>query len=186
MTRNEIIEAFENTKHFNISYWTKTLKQRAGLLASGLPNPHRAGGYYPDHSTISLEKSLFAAYWSLFESGNVKPGFKCFTTPIPGIAGTIDLKTMNPASLLSIGDFKNTGFANLYFESDREVLADETTVIVSLKSASWNVVTFFPGTPIQGRKIPLKQMIKKEISVHHAINMGFTHAKLIELSIKKD
>ena len=186
MTRIEIIEAFENTKYFNKMYWIKTLNQRAGLLPNGAMNPNRAGSYYPNHSSPSLEKSLIAAYWSPFDSENVRPGFKCFSTAMPGISGIIDLNTLAPTSTLKMGDIKKTGYANLYIESGREVLVDATTVIISQKSASWNVVTFFPGNPIQGIKIPWQQISKNEVSVSEAKDLGFTHAKMIKSSMKND
>ena len=186
MTRIEIIEAFENTKYFNKIYWSNTLNQRAGLIANGAPNPNRAGSYYPNHSPISLDKSLLAAYWSPFDSENVRPGFKCFSTPMPGISGILDLDTLTPDSILKIGDFKKTGYANLYVESQRELLADTTTLIISRKSASWNVVTFFPGNPIPGKKIRLQQIPKNAISVSEAKFLGFTHAKMIKASMKND
>jgi len=181
MSRTEIIEAIENTKHFNASYWAQALKQRAGLLDNGEPNQHRAGGYYPEHNSKNLETSLLKAYWEPLASDHVRPQFRSFTTPLTGILGVIPLKEMDPKVHLRIDDFKDTGYANLYYQSDLEILADYTTLIISQKKTSWKVITFFPGKPIQGQKIIRSSLSKNSISAEDAIQLGFTHAKLTKI-----
>jgi hypothetical protein len=182
MSRTEIIEAIENTKHFNATYWAKALKQRAGLAKNGEPNQNRAGGYYPEHSAEDLEAYLLKAYWEPLASEHVRPEFRSFTTPLPGILGIICLKELDPKVQLRIDDYKNTGYANLYYQSDLEILADETTLLISQKATSWKVITFFPGKPIQGQKIIRSSLKQSSISAGDAIQLGFGHAKLTKIS----
>ncbi len=181
MSRAEIIEAIENTKHFNANYWARALKQRAGLLDNGEPNQNRAGGYYPEHSAEDLESCLLKAYWDPITSEHVRPEFRSFTTPLPGILGIIPLKELDPKVQLRIDDYKNTGYANLYYQSDLEILADETTLIISQKATSWKVITFFPGKPIQGQRIIRSSLKQSSISAGDAIHHGFGHAKLTRI-----
>ena len=64
-----------------------------------------------------------------------------------------------------VRDPKKTGFAQLHYQSNKEEMADETTIIVSKKHTSWKVVTFYPGKPIEGKKIPIEEVKSESISV---------------------
>lgn len=184
MSREIILEAIENTKHFNAKYWEKSIKQRAGLWFNGYPNSFRAGSYYPELNPEEVEKALLQAFWTPLKSENVRPDFETFTTPLPGLLGVVPLHQLPADTELKVDDRKETGFAHLTFTSDQQVLADDTTIIISKKATSWKVVTFFPGLPVEGQNIPLSSITKETLSSKEAIEMGFKHAKLVKKTKK--
>ena len=181
MIRTEIVDAIHTTQHFNPVYWAKTLQQRAGLNENGDINEHRAGSYYPDYNSTQLEAALLMAFWEPFHSDHVRPIFKTFTTPLPGLLGIVELRNLSPTTNVMVRDPKKTGFAQLHYQSNKEEMADETTIIVSKKYTSWKVVTFYPGKPIEGKKIPIEEVKSESISVKNALEIGFTHAKLVKI-----
>jgi hypothetical protein len=182
VSKEIVREAIENAKHFNGEYWKKALLQRAGLWTDGTPNKTRAGSYYPDFDPETLEQMLMQAFWKPVKSDNVRPKFQAYTTPLPGMLGVVPLDKLPADTVLRVDDRKHTGYAHLTFLSSDEILADDTTIIVSQKSATWKVVTFFPGDPIDGRRIPMRNVKKPELTIDEAKALGFVHAKMTRIS----
>ena len=182
MSKEIVIEAIENAKHFNGEYWQKALKQRAGLWIDGSPNKTRAGSYYPDLDPAGVEKMLLQAFWEPIKSEHVRPKFQAYTTPLPGMLGVVPLDQLPEDTILKVDDRKETGYAHLTYVSTQEILADDTTIIVSKKAASWKVITFFPGDPIDGRRIPMRNVKKRELTIPEALALGFVHAKMTRAS----
>ncbi len=176
--RQQILQALEQTKHFNADYWQKTLLQRAGIYNDGSVNDRRAGSYYPDLSPNTLNQYLEQAYWEETFSSNVRSGFRTFITPLSGILGIVPLEQLSPQQTVRISDPKNTGFASLTVQSDKEIFSDHTTLLISEKSVNWKVITFYPGDPIEGQRISMQSLQQKKITVRDALDLGFKHAKV--------
>ena len=177
------LAAITNTKRSLPEYFRKTLRQR-------LDSPERSGSYYPG---VKDEETLFnillALPWQPTEEFEefLLPGTISFTAPFPGIAGVVDLMSLEDNQVVTLDDRKNTGYLSatiaLPMGSDVAEVSFSTLILGHEDGVDGKVVfTVHPGAPVKASQVEVGTWGLRHgdtITVEEALRLGLWTAKVV-------
>lgn len=170
-----IKNAIENTKVLSLSgvippeYFENTLASR---------QPNGTGSVF--HKPVS-EKDLIYATWEPYVHSAIQAGCTAFKTlDVSGVLGVVLLGDLNPSSVVSLEDPKETGQVSAVIPAKEVFSASDvgfTIMILGKEGGKEIVFTFHPGDPIQPSKVD-SGITGVNVPVVSAMALGLEYAKV--------